>query len=568
MKNPIESFLPKTPYPASVDPAAFVRPRLRSCILLAAALFSLQPCHGQIGIPEADAERTAAPVKLDGTVLLRVRGVASITAEQRAQTIAARIEAAAGDISMSPEALRVGESSAWSTIVAGDRVLMAVTDLDASLEGSDRKTLAEKYRVTIAEAIDAYRRERRAGLLLKAALYALGATLALLALLFAGNRLFRTCHAALERSFRSKVHNDRSGSLPLMQADLLWSPMSALLRLLRTITVLPIGFVYAGFVLGLFPWTRQTSRNLLAILLGPLHTIGQSFVASLPSLLFLVVFAVIVRYALKLIMLLFEAIANGAVSFAGFDTEWAMPTYRMVRVLVVAFALVVAYPYMPGSDSGAFKGLSLFLGVVLSLSSSSAIANVIAGYTLIYRRAYRVGDRVKIGDSFGDVDEIRLQATFVRSLKNEIIVIPNSEVLKTSVINYSAIAKGPGLILHTSVGIGYETPWRLVEAMLLEAAQRTPQLLRDPPPFVLQTFLGDFAITYEINAFCNEPRATDAIYTALHRNILDTFNEHGVQIMTPAYIADPTEPKLVPRDLQLHNPVASALPRTADFSGN
>jgi len=427
---------------------------------------------------------------------------------------------------------------------------MAVTDLDANHEGIDRKVLAENYRVKITDAIIRFREDRRPQLLFIATLEALGATLALVAVLFFGNRLFKRGYSAVERSFRSKVENERDAPSLKVQVDRLWSPMSTLLRLVRTVALLPIVFLYAGFILGVYPWTREISRDLLEILLNPVKTLGRATVDALPSLFFLLVFAVIVRFTLKLIMLVFEAIENGAISFAGFDREWSMPTYRIVRILVIAFALVVAYPYVPGSNSDAFKGVSLFLGVVFSLSSSSAIANIIAGYTLTYRRAYRVGDRVRIGDSLGDVEEIRLQATFVRSIKNEMFIIPNSEVLNTSVTNYSALAKRRGLILHTTVGIGYETPWRLVESMLLESARRTSRLLREPAPFVLQTSLGDFAIAYEINAYCEEPNAIEAIYSDLHRNILDIFNEQGVQIMTPAYISDPAEPKLVPPDQQ------------------
>jgi small-conductance mechanosensitive channel len=220
----------------------------------------------------------------------------------------------------------------------------------------------------------------------------------------------------------------------------------------------------------------------------------------------------------------------------------------MVRVLVVAFALVVAYPYLPGSQSDAFKGVSIFLGVIFSLGSSSAVANIIAGYSLTYRRAYRIGDRVKISDVVGDVAETRLQVTHLRSLKNEEIIIPNSTIMNSHVINYSSLAARHGLILHTTVGIGYETPWRQVEAMLLEAAARTPGLLREPPPFVLQKALGDFAVTYEINVYSDQPQAGPLLYTALHRNILDVFNEYGVQIMTPAYEGDPEQAKVVPKD--------------------
>jgi small-conductance mechanosensitive channel len=193
---------------------------------------------------------------------------------------------------------------------------------------------------------------------------------------------------------------------------------------------------------------------------------------------------------LRLLRVMFDAVQRGTLRLSGFEPEWAQPTYKIVRFAIIAFGVVVAYPYLPGSDSAAFKGVSLFVGVLLSLGSSSAVANVIAGYLLIYRRAFKVGDRVRIGDVIGDVTESRIQVTRLRSLKNEEVVIPNSTILVCQVINYSALARKDGLILHTEVGIGYETPWRQVEAMLLAAAERTPDILRSPAPFVLQTSPG------------------------------------------------------------------------------
>jgi small-conductance mechanosensitive channel len=246
--------------------------------------------------------------------------------------------------------------------------------------------------------------------------------------------------------------------------------------------------------------------------------------------------------------LFFDAVGKGHVSLSGFEPEWAVPTYRIVRMAIVAFALVVAYPYIPGSRSAAFQGISLFLGVMFSIGSSSFISNIIAGYSMTYRRAFRVGDRIQVGEIFGDVSEIRLQVTHVRSVKNEEIVVPNSTLLNSSVVNYSALARSRGLILHTTVGIGYETPWRQVEAMLLLAAERTPGLLREPAPFVLQKSLGDFCVVYEINAYCDAPAEMARLYTRLHQNVLDVFNEYGVQIMTPAYEGDPAQPKVVPKD--------------------
>jgi small-conductance mechanosensitive channel len=262
---------------------------------------------------------------------------------------------------------------------------------------------------------------------------------------------------------------------------------------------------------------------------------------------FLAVLVLVTRYGLKLIRLFFDGVAAGTVVFRSFDPDWAVPTYRLVRILVVAFAVVVAYPYVPGSQTDAFKGVSIFIGIVFSLGSSSLIGNIIAGYSMTYRRAFRVGDRVRVGEHVGDVDKIRLMVTHLRTPKNEEIVIPNSQILSSEVVNYSTLARQHGLILHTTVGIGYEAPWRQVEAMLLEAADRTEGLLKEPRPFVLQKALGDFSVTYEVNAYCDTPHLMLAHYAALHRNILDVFNEYGVQIMTPAYEGDPAQPKVVSR---------------------
>jgi small-conductance mechanosensitive channel len=191
---------------------------------------------------------------------------------------------------------------------------------------------------------------------------------------------------------------------------------------------------------------------------------------------------------------------------------------------------------------------------MFSIGSSSFISNIVAGYSLTYRRAFKLGDWIKIENDFGEVIDVKPFVTRIRSLKNEEVIIPNSNLINSQVINYSSLAKKTGLILHTTVGIGYETPWRLVEEMLKTAADRTAGLLKDPPPFVMQKSLGDFAILYEINAYCNDPSVMMKIYTALHQNILDIFNENNVQIMTPAYEGDPAEPKVVSKQ-NWHTPL-------------
>jgi len=275
---------------------------------------------------------------------------------------------------------------------------------------------------------------------------------------------------------------------------------------------------------------------------------GSAFVAYLPKLFFLIILIIVARFILKLIRVFFDSIAEGRVQFANFEQEWAWPTYRIVRFVFLAFALVVAYPYIPGSDSDAFKGVSLFLGILFSLGSSSVLANVIAGYSMTYRRAFKVGDRVRIDKTFGDVVEMSVLVTHIVTPKNERVIIPNSKILNDDVTNYSVMARDQGLILHTTVGIGYETSWRQVEAMLLLAAERTPGLRPNSQPFILQKSLGDFAVTYELNVYCDDAKRMNRLYTELHRQILDVFNEYGVQIMTPAYEGDTPEPKVVPKD--------------------
>ena len=241
-----------------------------------------------------------------------------------------------------------------------------------------------------------------------------------------------------------------------------------------------------------------------------------------------------------MIRLFFEAVGRGTVTLGGFDAEWAQPTYKIVRVAVVAFGLIVAYPYIPGSQSEAFKGVSLFIGIVFSLGSSSAISNIIAGYMMTYRRAFKVGDRVKIGEAIGDVIEMRLQVTHLRSLKNEEIVIPNSQILSGEVLNYSSLAR------DARPDPAHGSRHRLRDAVAAgrgDAAGRRRRARRglaaEPRPFVLIKRLGDFAVTYELNVPCRDVPAMAALYTALHQKILDVFNEHGVQIMTPAYEGDP-----------------------------
>ena len=489
-----------------------------------------------------------APVVVNGEVLFHMRGITAYPAKQRAKLIAARIKALAENESFDPNTLKIEDLGDRSKIKAGDETIVTILDVDAELEGVARSVVSRAFLKKIQETIVEYRHDRTGSVLIKNSVYALVATVIIIGLLFGIRWSFRRLDTLLEKQLQRHIESLEAKSLRIVQAEQIWSILRSALKVVRILFMLFLFYIYLNSVLGLFPWTRLLARTLLYYVINPLTTMGSAVIEYLPKLFFLLILVIVVRYILKMLRILFSAVEKERLKLSGFESDWAWPTYRIVRLIVIAFAIVIAYPYIPGSDSAAFKGVSLFFGILFSLGSTSVIGNVIAGYTMTYRRAFRVGDRVRIGETMGDVTEMRLLVTHVRTIKNEEVVIPNSVILNNEVTNYSIMAREQGLILHTTVGIGYEVPWRQVEAMLLLAAQRTPGLRTDTPPFVLQKSLGDYAVNYELNVYCDDVDRMMHLYSQLHRNIQDVFNEYGVQIMTPAYKSDTPEPKIVPKE--------------------
>ena len=520
-----------------------------------AASHAADPAAGGSRAETARAAPTA-PVVLDGRVLFELRGLTSFPAERRAAQVRARILELARTRSFDPASLTVVDLPLESRVVAAGRPVLRLLDADAEPQGVERRVLAEVYAAQVRQAVVSYRAARTRQALAGSAWRVVLATSLTLLLVLGLRRMTAAVQRRLERRLAERPSGVTIRSFEVVRAERIREGARVALFLVKAVVLFVVVYLYLGYTLALLPWTRGAAAQLQAWLLAPLAVLGKGLVAKLPDLIFLVVLFFVVRWALALLRMFFAAAGRGEVSLGEFEPEWADPTYKLVRVAVIAFALVVAYPYIPGSSSAAFKGISVFLGLMLSLGSSSTVSNVIAGYTMIYRRAFREGDVVKIGDVVGVVGRTRLQVTHLRTLKNEDVTIPNSSIIAQEVMNFSTLAKQEGLILHTTVRIGYETPWRQIEAMLLEAAARTPGLLADPKPFVLQLALGDFAVTYELNVYCDDPRSMRQLYAALHRRILDAFNEYGVQIMTPAYEGDPAEPKIVPRE-RWHLPPAA-----------
>ncbi|MFC1720628.1 mechanosensitive ion channel family protein, partial [Pseudomonadota bacterium] len=452
---------------------------LRACLyflllflaLCAAPLLQAQqPAEGEAG------EIHTAEVSIDGHQLFGLRGIKSYPASDRVKQVRSKIIAVAKDESFAVDQLAVKDEDNKITIYAGDTPLVSVFDLDAELEGVDKNLLAQVFRAKIMSAIVQFRNDRSSAVLLTNSAYALGLTGAAFLLFWGIIRLFRRLNSWAVRHVQKNIDDLASKSHSLIHAGQVWSLFAGFLRTLRFIVLAIVLYFYLNTLLGLYPWTRPAALILFDLVLNPIESLWYGFLRSLPDLVFLAVLFLVVRYFLRLTRTFFRGVETGRIKLQNFEREWAFPTYKILRLLIIAFSLVVAYPYIPGSDSGAFKGISLFLGVIFSLGSSSFIANIMAGVAMTYRGAFKVGDRVRIGDVVGEVREIKNMTTRIKTVKNESVVIPNSNILNSNVTNYSHLAKDSGLIIHTMVGIGYDTPWRQVEAMLLLAAQRTPGL--------------------------------------------------------------------------------------------
>ncbi len=522
---------------------------LSAWLLVLPAVGTAQTSAGGAARVQATLEAPveSAPVVVDGVPLFRIRGGLGFPAEARAKVIAERIETVADDASFDPSTLRLVPEGEFIGVFAGPLRILDVTPPDAQLDQLTTGTLAAIVERRIRLAIGEYREARTPEHLASSTIGAGGATLVFVLGVAGLIWLSRRLRARVQREIDSRMQTVGIQSFEILRAERVSAVVLAVMRVVVITGVLALTLYWLKYALGLFPWTRGFAIALLRNTVTPLAGLWDALLGAIPNLIFLAILYYVLRGMLRLIRSFFVAVQRESVTLANFEPEWAMPTYNLVRLAIIGLGLVVAYPYIPGSGSDAFKGVSIFAGIVFSLGSSTAIANMMAGYMMTYRRAFRIGDRVKIGDVTGDVTEMRLQVTHLRTPKNEEVVIPNSQIINGHVTNYSTLAKENGLLLHTTVGIGYETPWRQVEAMLLEAASRTSGLATEPAPFVLQTALGDYAITYEINVGCDDAQRMAQLYSALHRNILDVFNEYGVAIMTPSYVADPPDAKLVPK---------------------
>jgi small-conductance mechanosensitive channel len=477
-----------------------------------------------------------APVKFENVVLFTVyETIGSFTPQERAKAIEDRLIRISRDPQIPLDEIGISDIEHTTVLMAGDTVIMALTDRDVAPLGQERQAVATDYATKIRAALAKSREQVTLRALLIDAALALLDTAILVILLVLIHKIFPKVYSKIDGWRGTVIRPIRIQRVELFSADQIAGGLVRFAKGIRVAAVLLLLYTYLTTVLGIHPWTRGISASLLDAVVSTLRTIGQAFAAFIPDVISIAIIIVVTRYIIKLIALFFTSIERGAIMFPGFYREWAQPTYKIVRLMVIMFAAIAVFPYIPGSRSEGFRGISVFLGLLLSLASAAAIGNLIAGVILTYMRPFRIGDRVRIADTTGDVIEKTLLVTRVRTIKNVDVTIPNAMVLGSHLINFSSCAQDQGLILHTSVTIGYNAPWRTVHELLIAAAKATTHIVAKPEPFVLQTSLNDFYVTYEINAYTDQPNLMADIYAELHQNIQDKFNEAGVEIMSPHY---------------------------------
>ncbi len=471
-----------------------------------------------------------------GDTLFRIyskRG--ELSAQERAATLTKRIKELYDDDFLNIDSFKVFETSENYTIQYGKAIVLSLNETDALWHNKNLSEFGNECRIKIADSIKTAKYEYslsrtliRTGLVLLVILL----TWLVIWLIRVGNRrLMNSVNSEKEKWLKKLAYKDYT----FLNEEQEYQIILFITKLLRWFVYIVLIYISLSLIFSIFPFTRGWADKLIQLILSPLKGIFISIWKYLPNLFSILAIYFVMKYFIKLVKYIFSEIDSEKLKLSGFHADWAMPTFSIVKFLLYAFMFVLIFPFLPGSDSNIFKGVSVFIGVLFSLGSTSAISNVVAGLVITYMRPFKVGDRIKIGDIRGDVIEKTLLVTRLRTPKNEEVTIPNSAVLSGNTINYSTMARTKGLIIHTTVTIGYDVPWKKMHQALLNAADRTEMLLKEPKPFVYQTSLDDFYVSYQINGFTSETNRHGRIYSNLHQNIQDCCNEAGIEIMSPHY---------------------------------
>jgi small-conductance mechanosensitive channel len=484
-------------------------------------------------------KKTAKPhaVSPFGDTLFNIYLGGSISrAEERAVAVNKRIQQLYEDDFFKEDSLLlVRNENDYVIIYKNEIPVMAITELDALWQNMPADKMADDYLNKIKQAIVKEKEANSFINWLKRISFIVLVFVGVVFIIYLINKFFNFISGYFTNNSEKFLNGLTIRKVKLLNPAQYEKMVIRLTNFIRIVVIITTLYLSLPLLFYIFPGTKDITNTLLNWILTPTKNILNSILNFLPDLFTIIVIYLFTYYLVRALKYFSKEIGSGNLHVAGFPKEFARPSFNIIRFLLYAFMLVIIFPYLPGSSSPAFQGVSVFLGVLLSLGSSSAINNIIAGLVITYMRPFKIGDRVKIGDVTGDVIEKTTLVIRIRTIKNEDITVPNSTVLSANTINYSANALDKGLIIHTTVTIGYDAPWKDVQQALINAALRTELILNEPTPFVLQTSLDDFYVSYQLNAYTKDANAQATIYSELHKNIQDCFNEAGIEIMSPHY---------------------------------
>ena len=480
--------------------------------------------------------------------------------QQRAQMTGAAIEEIGKRFNLRPDSVSIDHSDIVSDLMYGNKVLLSLTDQDALWEGVSRDSLAKERRQNVITKLHEMKAEHSVWRMAKRILYFLLVIVGQYLLFRLTNWLFRKLKVRILRLKDTKRKPVSIQGYELLDAQKQANLLVFLAGIGRYILMGIQLVITVPLIFIIFPQTEGLAYRLLGYIWNPIRNIFVDIIDYIPNLFTIVVIWYAVKYLVRMVLYLAREIEAGRLKFNGFYPDWAMPTFHIVRFLLYAFMIAMIYPYLPGSKSGVFQGISVFVGLIVSLGSSTVIGNIIAGLVITYMRPFKMGDRIKLNDTTGDIIEKTPLVTRIRTPKNEVVTVPNSFIMSSHTVNYSTSAREYGLIIHSEVSIGYDVPWRQVNQILIDAALNTPGVVDDPRPFVLETSLSDWYPVYQINAYIKEAHKMAQIYSDLHQTIQDKFNEAGIEIMSPHYMAvrDGNETTIPKDDLSKSKPADTA----------
>ena len=456
------------------------------------------------------------------------------TPAERAATISERLEMIMTDNQIDENLFAITEKNNYSIISYDKYPLASVSEADAIFFGKAREDLANEFLLVVKDSYEKAISKNRLSYWLLMALYTILALGGLILIIFLINKFFKTINIKLEhyekglkqkrKSFFKYLLPSNSGNIFLLIS-----------KVVKFVLLLLVLFLYLPFLFSFLPWTRDLANEFYGLLADPVKKIANDFVSFIPNLFAIFVIIIITRYLLKIMSVVVRELETGKLRIKGFHSDWAKPTFNLVKIVIYIITAVFIVQYLPSSK--AFQGVSIFVGVIFTLGSTSAIANIVAGIVITYMRPFQIGDRVKIGDTMGDIVEKNLLVTRIKTIKNEDVTIPNATIINTHLWNYTKNASQLGIIIHPTVTIGYDVPADTVIKLLLDAAKNTKNLTRDFKPFVLQKSLSDFYVEYELNVYTKQAGKMAHFYSELNKSILNEFNKAGVEILSPHYSA-------------------------------